>query len=257
VTGTVVELWRYPVKSMAGERLDRARLDHRITGDREWGVFDAATGKLLSAKTVGALLAARARFAEGTTTIELPGGATLIAGTADADRAIGEWLGRGVTLRRAGGGEPATIDMDLDDGTGAGPHGLNSFTTQAGMLFDSRSTLHLIGAASLAALDRDHHPSAGDLRRFRPNLVVDGIPALAEDGWVGGEVRIGTLTAHVRKRTERCVIVSRAQPGVDQDRGLLRHLKAQRGMCFGVYLDARGAGELAVGDAVERVAVDR
>jgi uncharacterized protein YcbX len=252
VVGTVVQLWRYPVKSMAGERLEHTRFDGQIAGDRAWGVFDAVTGKLLSAKSVGALLGGRARWeATGETSIDLPGGVTVIAGTAAADREIGSWLGRAVELRRAGAGERATIDMELDDGDDTGPRGMDSITTQPGLLFDSRSTLHLIGEATLAQFDRDHALGAGDVRRFRPNLVVAGCAASGEDAWVDGEIRIGDVIAHVRKRTERCVIVSRAQPGMNVDRHLLRHLKVQHDMRVGVYLDARTVGEITVGAAVE------
>jgi uncharacterized protein YcbX len=245
----VVGLWRYPVKSMGGEAIDRAVVDGKIPGDREWGVFDTATGRLLSAKSVPALLAATARFDGEVTTIALPGGRSVVAGTADADGAIGDWLGRGVTLRRAH--DRATIDVELDDGTGHGPHGSETFETPVGSLFDSRSTLHLISLATLTALDRDHWTSAGDARRYRPNIVIDGADAFAEDDWVGRDVRIGELTANVRKKTGRCVMISRAQPGVLADRALLRYLVEARQNMLGVYLDPRGAGPITVGSSVD------
>jgi uncharacterized protein YcbX len=244
----IVALYRYPVKSMAGEPLDRADVDGKIPGDREWGVFDATTGKLLSAKSVPVLLAASARFEAGTTTIALPDGTALVAGTPDADRAVGEWLGRTVALRRAGAA--ATVDLELDDGTGDGPNGAKTFDTPVGSLFDSRSTLHVISTATLSALEREH-PGGGDARRYRPNLVVDEITAaFAEDDWVDRDVTVGGVVAHVRKRTERCVMVSRAQPGVIADRTLIRHLVGSRNNRVGVYLDPRTSGAIVVGDPV-------
>ncbi len=242
----VVELWRYPVKSMTGERVERAQLTPRISGDREWGVFDAATGKLLSAKSVGALLAARARFddATGDTAIELPTGATLVAGTDAANAALSGWLDRGVVLRRPSADAVSTIDMELLDG------GMKTFTTQPGMLFDSRSFLHLVSTTTLAALAALHGAATGGaVRRYRPNILIE---AADEDAWVGRDVTLGAaITAHCRKRTERCVIVTRAQPdGIAADRELLRMLVAKRGTCVGVYLDPHTTGELAVGDRV-------
>jgi uncharacterized protein len=261
-TATVTGLWRYPVKSLGGEPILRARLApgpiHRIEGDREWGVFDAATGKLLSAKSVGLLLTARARWssADGETLIDLPTTTTpLPASSPETSRALSAWLDRDVILRHAPTAATSTVDIELDDGTGDGPRGLDSFDTQPGMLYDSRSTLHVLSAATAAALDRDHGPGGGDLRRFRPNVVVDGLDAFGEDAWVDADVQLGTVVAHVRKRTERCVIISRAQPGVDADRALLRHLKATRDLRLGVYLDPRGPGEVALGDPVARVTV--
>ena len=62
----VVQLWRYPVKSMQGERLAAAVMTPLgIEGDRHWGVLDRATGKVLTAKRVPELLYAAARWVEG------------------------------------------------------------------------------------------------------------------------------------------------------------------------------------------------
>ncbi len=244
----LAELWRYPVKAMAGERVDHLTLADKLEGDRDWGVFDAGTGKLLSAKTVPQLLEARARGAGDAVMIELPGGEEIAA--RDADAALGRWLGRAVRLRRAGADQVATIDLELDDGEGAGPRGLDSFTTSAGSLFDSRSTLHLVARASLAALDAAHGPGAGDPRRYRPNLILDGLDAFAEEAWVGASVTIGAATVLVRKRTERCVVPSRAQPGLPADRALLRYLKGERGFCVGIYAGPTTGGEIREGAPV-------
>ena len=226
VVTAVVELWRYPVKSMTGERIDRAQLTPRIAGDREWGVFDAATGKLLSAKSVGALLAARARFddATGDTAIDLPTGATLVAGTDAADATLSGWLARAVVLRRPSADAVSTIDTELLDG------GMQTFTTQPGMLFDSRSFLHLVSTTALRGARRPARRSErqGAVRRYRPNILIE---AADEDAWVGRDVTLGTaIIAHCRKQTERCVIVTRAQPdGIAADRELLRMLVAKHG----------------------------
>jgi uncharacterized protein YcbX len=250
VIARVVELWRYPVKSMGGERILRAPVGDKMEGDRDFGVFDVETGKLLSAKTIPKLLDARVRRDGATTVIELPGGAIANAGSLAANRALSEFLGRRVEVRGPGD-EVATIDMDLDDGSGDGPTGLTSFTAPPGYLFDSRSTLHVISVATLAELERACGSGAGDGRRWRANLIVEGPEAFGEDAWVGGDVTLGTVGALVRKRTERCVIPSRAQPGLDQDRGLLRYLKANHAMCAGVYLNPHTPGELAVGDVIK------
>ena len=246
----VVELWRYPVKSMGGERILRTTVGDKIEGDRDFGVFDVETGKLLSAKTVPALLDARVRRDGATTVIELPGGAIVNAGSLAANRALSEFLARRVELRGAGD-EAATIDMDLDDGTGDGPTGVTSFQAPVGSLFDSRSSLHVISVATLVELERACGSSAGDGRRYRANLIVEGPEPFGEDAWVGGDVTLGTVGALVRKRTERCVIPSRRQPGLEPDRALLRYLKTHHAMCVGVYLNPHTPGELAVGDVIK------
>jgi hypothetical protein len=221
--GTIRELWRYPVKSLPGERLEgRVAVGSRgIEGDRNRAVVDEVTGKVLSAKTVPALLAA----STGWDAAELTA-----------------FLGRPVRLAMPVAGEPSVFDMDVDPER---PGEVVELRTQPGSFFDSRSTLHLLTTASL-----------GDapVRRFRPNLLVetDGVDAFPEDGWVGGRLRLGdTVEATVRKRTGRCVLITRAQPGLPKDVDLYRTLVRERNGDLGVYLDPQTEGHLAPGDPVE------
>src|SRR5215218_1137939 len=109
----VLELWRYPVKSLGGERLDAARIGTGgIDGDRQWALFDVDTGFGLTARRVPDLLFASARVGpDGGVRVLLPDGTM----TAD-DAAISEWLGRRVTLRAAGSApERPTYESPDDD----------------------------------------------------------------------------------------------------------------------------------------------
>ncbi|MBP9087888.1 MAG: MOSC domain-containing protein [Kofleriaceae bacterium] len=254
VTPIVIrEIWRYPIKSLGGERLGDAEVEQRIVGDREFGVFDAASGKLLSAKSVAALLTLRARWNDGQTQLSVSED-WLSAQSPAGVAALCAAVGRPVSLRRVSPDDISHIDMEVDDGVERAAQ-LATFETQPGMLFDSRSPLHLVSRATLESLGRDHQPGAADVRRYRPNLVVDGIAALAEDAWVGRSVMLGTVMATVRCKTERCVLTSRRQPaGVDEDRSLLRFLNSQRGFCVGIYLQIERPGRFAVGDAVTLLA---
>src|SRR5919107_5163514 len=92
------EVWRYPVKSMGGERLEEAEVgDTGLAGDRSFAVFDTATGFGLTARRVPALLFASASLRQdGTPRITLPDGTE-----ATDDQVLSDWLGRGVTLRSA------------------------------------------------------------------------------------------------------------------------------------------------------------
>src|SRR3954464_8894013 len=94
----VLELWRYPVKSLRGERLDEANLaDQGIEGDRRFAVFDLETGFGLTARRTPELLFASARVVDGERVeITLPDGSI-----AADDAALSAWLGRNVELRSA------------------------------------------------------------------------------------------------------------------------------------------------------------
>jgi uncharacterized protein YcbX len=220
--GTIVELWRYPVKSLPGEALTgpTAVTERGIEGDRARAVRDEATGKILSAKTVPALLSAGLDW--------------------DDDR-LSDHVGRAVRLVEPTVGERATFDMDLDEDDPSA--GTAELRTQPGMFFDSRSTLHLLTTPSLGDWD---------VRRFRPNLLVAADGDHPEDGWVGARLRLGpTVEATVRKRTGRCVLTTRAQPGgIERDLSVYRSLLATRDGDLGVYLDPVVPGVLAPGDPV-------
>ena len=252
----LAQLWRYPVKSMAGESLAVGTLRRgTLVGDRGWGVFDLASGRLMSAKRWPTLLAGRATYddASGVTQVGLPDGSVGVAGEAALDARLSTWLGRAVALRQPSPNIASTIEVDELDlgGDPALPvRATTSFTTEVGQFFDSRSGLHATTMATADLLARGHGASAADLRRYRANLVLDGSEALAELAWVGLDLVIAGVPLHVRKRTERCVLVTRAQRGLPEDRPLLRYLATEHAACVGVYLDAPAVGCLTVGDLV-------
>jgi uncharacterized protein YcbX len=250
VLGSVVEVWRYPVKSLGGERLDEpVAVDLAgLEGDRRLAVVDDATGKVLSAKTVPQLLQASAawRGVDGVRITSADG--TLDVSSADDDVAerLSGWLGRPVRLEAPVPGRRSHFDMDLDPDDERHEH-TTELQTPPGVFFDSRSVLHLVTCASLGGRDR---------RRFRPNLVVDtgDLTGHPEDGWVGEWLRVGgDLDVAVRKMTARCVLVTRPQPGLEKDGDLLRDLVRQRSGNLGIYVDPQGPGKVAVGDAVLRL----
>lgn len=243
--GTIVEVWRYPVKSVGGERVHEPVLvdGAGIEGDRRLAIVDDATGKVLSAKTVPQLLQASATW-HGVDGVRIRSGDGLDVHSAD-DGAAGQltaWLGRPVHLEAPLPGHRAVFDMDLDPDDDRHER-TTELQTPPGVFFDSRSVLHLVTVASLGGQDR---------RRFRPNLVVDtGTEGHPEDAWVGEWLRLGgELDVAVRKRTGRCVLITRPQPGLPRDSGLLRDLVRRRDGDLGIYVDPQGTGKVAAGDAV-------
>ena len=118
VVGVVAELWRYPVKSLQGERVRSGDLDPRgLAGDRRFGLIGAG-GVLLSAKSVPELLTAGARTEGDEVVITLPDGTEVSASDGDASALLSRWLGREVELRETGAGELSfemTFDPPNDD----------------------------------------------------------------------------------------------------------------------------------------------
>ena len=110
--GTVVGLWRFPVKSMAGEQIAEAELTERgLVGDRRYALIDVQTGKVVSAKSVRLfpnVLGCQARFIEAPRAgqemppvrIVLPNGTSVTSDASDSDRVLSAYFGRDVTLAR-------------------------------------------------------------------------------------------------------------------------------------------------------------
>ena len=285
--GTVRELWRHPVKSMRGEPIDRADVQHRygIPGDRAWAVRDEQSGEIQGAKKIGALLALAARYLEEpvgdgapAVEIELPDGGHVRSDDAHVHEALSAALGRPVTLwprqpadaldhyRRAGVLDETEIRRQLallpdepipDYAARVPPEKLAALTTYVaplGTYFDGYE-LHLLSTASLATFGRAAPDSVIDARRFRPNVVLDtgdgtGYPEL---DWVGRHLRIGTVVARVALPMSRCVMTTLPQGDLPRDSSIMRALVRETGMDLGAALDVVEPGRVALGDAVELV----
>ena len=111
----VLELWRYPVKSLGGERIENVDIaDAGLLGDRAWGIHHAETDTVLTARRAPELLFASARMiSDDEIIITLPSGSEISSGDDEADAALSAWLGRSVTLVRPGT-EGATYENPMD-----------------------------------------------------------------------------------------------------------------------------------------------
>jgi uncharacterized protein YcbX len=236
----VLELWRFPVKSLQGERLEVARIGaDGIEGDRQWALFDVATGFGLTARREPDLLFAAARLRQDDgVEIVLPDGTV----TAD-DAVLSEWLGRPVTLRSAAEvTERRRYESpgdDLDERTG-----WHDWEGAAGGAFHDNADgrVSLVSTGALGTWDR---------RRFRSNVVLDGA---GEDALVGFRVRLGEAVLEVTEPIPRCVMVTRPQGGgIARDTAVLKTVHRQRGGMLAVAALVRGAGTVRTGDDLRRL----
>ncbi len=228
-------LWRYPVKSMQGEALTHAAVGPAgIMGDRQWALVDLDTGLALTARRQPELLYASAALVGDDVLITLPDGST----TSD-DAALSAWLGHPVALTRADAVDHGTYEIALDfenESTAEwfqweGP--TNSFHDS------TRTQVSIIGAGTLGDWD---------VRRFRPNVVVDGSE---EDGWVDTSVAVGSTRLDIVKLIDRCVITTRPQPGgIDRDLDVLRTVNRDRAGNLGVGAMVATPGQIAIGDEI-------
>lgn len=247
----VSQLWRYPVKSMLGEALDHAAIDgNGLHGDRSWGVRDDATGRVLTGRREPRLLNARATLVGDQPEVHLPTG-PVCAGTGPAtDAALTTWLGTKVGLVAAAS-EPSARAEFFADPTDDASEALE-WTMPAGRFVDAASLL-VLTTASLAAAAASYPAGDWDVRRFRPNIVIDtgdGTSGWFEDEWCGRSLRIGAVELAPEQPCARCTMVTRPQDGLDRDLDVYRTLARHHGGTFGVWTAVAVPGTIQVGDPV-------
>jgi uncharacterized protein YcbX len=235
----VAELWRYPVKSLQGERLESADVSPEgLEGDRRFAIYDVETRFGLTARRVPELLFASARLLDdGGVEITLPDGSV-----AAGDDALSAWLGRRVTLRSAGTGVARRYENPVDFEREATSE-WEPFEGAAGAFHDSsRARVSLVSTGTIGAWDR---------RRFRSNVLLDGE---GEDALVGSEVTLGGAGLDVTMRMERCVMTTRPQPGgIERDLGVLRTIARERDACLAIGALVTRSGTVRIGDELRAV----
>lgn len=255
-------LYRFPVKSLGGESLQRVEVDELgLWGDRRWMVVDTATGRFVTQRQLGLMAQAGARWLDGETLeLSAPGRASLRVAVPPADEALRGVTVWGDSLDAPDAGDAAAAwlsdflsrDCRLVHVPASRARQVDTAYAQPGdkVGFADGFPLLLIGQASLDDLSaRVGRPL--EMLRFRPNLVIEGAEPYAEDDW--GRLRIGDVELERVKPCSRCAI-----PTLDPQTGMrshdaepLRTLATYRrdadGVYFGQNLVLRSGGVLEVG----------
>jgi uncharacterized protein YcbX len=210
----ITEIWRYPVKSMAGERLQEAHLTSSgIAGDRVVHVAGPG-GRVITSRTHPRLLGLHAALG--------PDGEPLI------EHRPWRALESAGAVRAAAGPEARLVRFDGRE------------------RFDVLPLL--VGTdGAFARLSVDH-------RRLRPNIVIGGVEEMAERGWPGRTLRMGDALVSVAQLRARCVMTTFDPDTQEQDLSVLRRIVAEFGGRIALDCDVVHGGRVAVGDPVELVA---
>lgn len=280
-TGNLGEIWRYPVKSMLGERLEHSSLGTLgVPGDRGWAVRDEVRGGIRGAKKIGGLMQCAARYREEPTTeripvpeITLPDGAVLRADAPDAAARLSTALGTTVTLwpRRPADdldhhrrGAPDHEDMEAEMRAVFGreaseplpdfsvfPPELFEFESPLGTYFDAFPLL-VMTTSSLRRLQALTPSSRIDVRRFRPNLVIDTSDddGFLESTWGGRRMQIGEAVLTFTIPCPRCVMITLPTGDLPKDPAVLRTVVREADQNLGIYAVVETPGTVRHGDAV-------
>jgi uncharacterized protein YcbX len=273
---TLESLWRYPVKSMAGEELEAVDVTPRgLAGDRAYALVDPASGKGGSAKTVkrfGDLLKCKAQFVTPLqpdarvppVRITLPDGAALTSDQPDAIDVLAAAFGSPVSLVSTA---PDGLLLEFAAGTLGGKHVETtefplSSAAPAGTLFDL-APVHVLTISTLRTLQAAYPEGQFVVDRFRPNLVVDSADeaGFVENAWLGRSLAIGPeLVLRVSIPCPRCVMTTLPRADLPHDPGILRTAAQLNRLdlgefgrlpSVGVYADVVKPGRVRRGDKVQ------
>lgn len=286
----VKEIWRYPVKSMRGEKIAATALTKGgIPYDRGWALRDEEAQTIRGAKHIPGLLNCAARYLMDTAAapvpqaeITLPGGRCINTDDAKVHAALSEVAGRAVTLWPLQPREKdehyrtnapiANVEAHLRELFGLEPQEplpdfsafprdvlreISVYASPRGTYFDA-FPVNVLTEASLRYMKGLLPDSDMDVRRFRPNFLIadDGSPAgPVEFDWVGREVALGSARIAAIMRCPRCIMTTRAQEGegtsLPRDSAIMRALVRETAQNLSIYATVVREGRVAVGDPVD------
>jgi uncharacterized protein YcbX len=249
VVGSVRAIFRYPVKGLSAQALDRVAVEAggTLPYDRAWAIengpgrFDPEQPKhlpkihFLMLMRNERLAALETRFDDADQTLTI-----LRAGKQVTRGDLGTKLGRTMIEQFLA----AYMKEDL--------RGAPRIVSAPGHTFSDMAAkcVHLVNLTSLTELERAARRTL-DPRRFRPNLVLEGLEPWQEFGWLDRDVRIGEVRLHVFARTTRCAATNVDPAAGVRDTALPAVLERTWGHAdFGVYARVIEGGMLAIGDAV-------
>lgn len=277
VLGTVLSLWRYPVKSMMGEELNAADITELgILGDRVYALFDPSSGKVASAKNPlkwAKLFDCRATFIDPPVLgspmppvrITLPDGSLVTSAQVELEPMLSQVFAREVRFASAAP-EKTSFEEYWPDIEGLAHR---EMVTDEGMppnSFFDFGVIHLLTTRTLSRLRELYPQGRFEVRRFRPNIVVEPTSSgndFIENAWIGRTLSLGEqVQLKVIAPCPRCVMTTLPQGDLPKDPGILRtaaiHTPRIEAEGFGVlsanvgvYADVLRGGKIQRGDLLK------
>ena len=273
-TASVATVYRYPVKSMMGETLSEADIGEAgIPGDRGWAVRDEKRGGIRGGKKIPQLMTLAAKSGAAAPLITAADGNSASASYERINDWLSDKLNHPVTLwpllpanqldhYRRGAPDTEDFEQELRAVFGrlpdeplpdlAGFEELLEFESPPGTYFDA-FPISIISQQSLNTMNQLEGESRFDVRRFRPNLLVD-VPGsdhpFPEQAWVGKTLAIGSVTLKIDTTCPRCAMTTHGFDDLPQDPQIMRNLVANSEGNLGIYASVVKVGKVATGDSV-------
>jgi uncharacterized protein len=264
--GKVVSIWRYPVKSMIGEELNSSYVTERgLIGDRVYALIDQQTGKVASAKNPGKwgkLFDFHAAFIDSPQTAEnippvritLPDGSQIFSNHGEIDRTLSKVLSREVSVMNSSLEKPSYEEY-WPDIEGLAQRETVTDEAMPPQTFFDIAVIHLLTTSTIDRLRELYPEGRFEVRRFRPNIVVESEASeekdFIENSWVNMRLRIGEeIELKVIGPGTRCVMTTLPQGDLPKDLGILRTVAKYNQVHAGVYASVHQGGTIHRGDNV-------
>jgi uncharacterized protein len=273
-TGTVVALWRYPVKSMMGEELNSSYITERgFMGDRTYAIVDKQTGKVASAKNPRKwekLFDFRSIFVDSPSKdlndvppvrITFPDGSNIFSDHKegdDIDSRLSEVFDREVTLMKASHFEEPSYEEYWPDIDGLAQREKVTDEAMPSKTFFDIAVIHILTTSTINRLRELHPEGRFEARRFRPNIVVDSTSEekkkndFIENSWVGKKMIIGKdIVLNITVPCTRCIMITLPQGDLPKDLGILSTVAKYNQVHMGVYASVERGGTIHRGDTIQ------
>lgn len=262
--GTVVSMWRYPVKSMLGEELNSSYVAERgLMGDRAYALIDKQTGLVASAKNPrkwGTVFNFRAALIDSQTNdnippvrITFPDGTQIFSDQKNVDRTLSKVLGREVKVMAANLENP-TYEEYWPNIEGLAQRDKITDEAMPPQTFFDIAVIHILTTSTINRLRELYPEGRFEARRFRPNIVVEsgsGEKDFIENSWVGKNVKVGEgVLLKITAPCTRCVMTTLPQGDLPKDLGILSTVAKYNQVNAGVYASVLSGGTIHRGDIV-------
>jgi len=271
-TGTVVSLWRYPVKSMMGEELNSSYITERgLVGDRTYAVVDKQTGTVASAKNPrkwGKLFDFRSIFVDSPNDdvndippvrITFPDGTNILSNhheDNDINSRLSKVFDREVMLMKSNSFEEPSYEEYWPDIDGLARRDQVTDEDMPSKTFFDIAVIHILTTSTINRLRELYPEGRFEVRLFRPNIVIESGPEakrndFIENLWVGKKMTIGEdIVLKITAPCTRCVMITLPQGDLPQDVGILRTVAKYNQVHVGVYASVHNGGTIHRGDTI-------
>ncbi|MFA5454616.1 MAG: MOSC N-terminal beta barrel domain-containing protein [Sulfurimonas sp.] len=263
--GLVASIFRYPVKSMAGEKLESTIINKRgLLGDRAYALIDTATNKIVSAKNpkkwpnifkyyAKYISEPTENFISGVQ-IEFPDKQTFLSTQNNIDEKLTNAFSRSVKLSST---VPQIVQLEeyFADIQEIKQHDSIVNANMAEGTFFDLGTIHLLTTATLKKFEELYGEGDFHINRFRPNIVVDlnsNHSGFIENEWVGKNIAIGDeVILKIKESCPRCVMTTLEQDDLPKDINILKTIIKHNNGNLGIYADVVRGGIIKNNDLIQ------